>query len=93
VADTWPTSHPVLFSKEIGLFDRILEEDALQIIKEINSSHSTWSRFGHLTDGTKMEPTSFWSICVVHVKTEANFATHVLAQGFYYVGGNSPKFL
>jgi len=93
VADAWPTSHPVLFTKEIGLFDRILEEDALQIIEEINSSHSTWNRFGHFTDGTKLEQTSFRSICVVQVKREANFATHIIAQGFYFVGGNSSKCL
>jgi hypothetical protein len=84
VADAWPTSHPVLFSKEIGLFDRLLEEDALQIIEEINSSHSTWSRFGHFTDGTKLEQTSFRSICVVLSEERGKFRYSCFSSGILF---------
>ncbi|XP_062170937.1 uncharacterized protein LOC133876697 [Alnus glutinosa] len=71
----------LLFSKEaVGFFDIILEGDALQIVKKVNSNSSSMHSSGHFIEGIKEELGTFRSFSVVHVRREENFATHTLAR-------------
>jgi len=70
----------VLFSKEIGLFDIILEGGAMQIVKAIFTDLSTWSMFGHFIERIKEVVMSFRSFRVVHTMREANSVAHILVK-------------
>lgn len=48
MTEAWAALQALLFSKEIGFFDVILDGDALQIMKSPN-----WSKFGHFIEGIK----------------------------------------
>jgi len=58
----------------------ILEGDALQIVKEVNSNSSSMHSSGHFIEGIKEELDTFRSYLVIHVRKEANFAAHTLAK-------------
>jgi hypothetical protein len=45
VAESKAGLHVVLFCKEVGLFDIVLEGDVLQVVNTINSANPTLSRF------------------------------------------------
>lgn len=79
-AEAWAALHAVTFSKDMGLFDIILEGNALQIIKEINSTNINLSRYGHFIDGIKTELSFFRSFRVMHERREANSDTHDIAR-------------
>jgi len=78
VAEAWAASHAILFSKEVGIMDIVMERDALQVVNEINEDFPFLSRIGHFTKGIKLVFKSLHSCNVIYVKREANFTTHVL---------------
>lgn len=80
MAESWAGFQAVMFCKEIDLFDIVLEGDALQVVKEINSDNPTLSKHGHFIDGIKSELGFLRSYSVIHVRREANYATHTLAK-------------
>jgi hypothetical protein len=74
----WATIRAVRFTREIGLFDIILEGDTMQIVTAIFTDLSNWSKFGHFIEGIKEEVTSLRSFRVIHTRKEANTAAHIL---------------
>jgi ribonuclease HI len=79
-AEQLAASYAVIFYLEVGFFDIIVEGDALQVIKDINSSPHFLSRNGHLIEGIKQEMQQFRSCSLVHVPRTCNEATHCLAK-------------
>jgi ribonuclease HI len=55
VAEALAALHAVETCKEMGFYDIILEEDALQIVDVIKATCNNWSSFGHIVDGIKLE--------------------------------------
>jgi ribonuclease HI len=80
MAEAWAALQALLFSKEIGFFDAILEGDALQIVTANSIESPNWSRFGHFIEGIKEQALLFRSFSVSHVRREANSAAHLLAK-------------
>lgn len=60
--------------------DIIMEEDASQVVNEINEEFPSLSRIRHFIEGIKSELKSLRPFSVIHVKRETNFAAHVLAK-------------
>jgi hypothetical protein len=73
-------SEAVIFCKDVGLRDVIMEGDALNVVKEINSAPPYLSRLGHFVEAIKKEFDSFNSIFFIHVSKDLNSATHILAK-------------
>lgn len=93
VTETWVALHAVLFAKESGLLDIILEGDALQVVIEINSVIPSLSMIRHFTDGIISELYSLRSFHVLYVKIEANSAAHVLTKATVFHVGDSTRFM
>jgi hypothetical protein len=53
MVEVWAALHAVIFSKEVGLFDILLEGDALQIVNESNTDMQNTSKYGHLGEGIR----------------------------------------
>ena len=51
--EAFAASSAVCFCKDLGVQRVVLEGDAKQIVDAINSSSTSWSRFGHLIDDTR----------------------------------------
>jgi len=71
-AEALAALHVVIFSKEIGFTQIMLEGDAIQIVREINSESSQLRRNEHLVDDIKNVLSSLHSFKVIHVKRTAN---------------------
>jgi hypothetical protein len=70
----------VVFCKEAGFRDVIMEGDALNVVKEINSNPPYLSRLGHFVEAIKRELHFFQSIHFVYAPRELNYAAHGLAK-------------
>jgi len=80
IAELMAASYAVTFSLEVGFFDVIFEEDALNVIREVNSSPPYLSRSGHFIKGIKQEVLHLRSHSFVHVSRALNEAAHTLAK-------------
>lgn len=80
IAEAWAALHAIIFVKEIGMFDIILEGDAKQVVDKINSDSPTLNRFGYFIEGTRSELGYLRSFHVVHVRREANLTAHYLVR-------------
>ncbi|GLT69897.1 hypothetical protein SLA2020_420100 [Shorea laevis] len=65
---------------DLGLDKVILEGDALQIVRALNTEGTHWSRYGHLTEEARSLLSSLQSWQVVHVKRQHNGVAHSLAK-------------
>jgi len=80
MAEAWTALKAILFCKELGFFFYIcFEGDSRQVVKECSTDLANMSRYDHILDGIKSGLQSFRSANIVHVKHEANSATHGLA--------------
>lgn len=79
-AELMAASHAVTFSLEVGFFDVIFEGDALNVIREVNSSPPYLFRSGHFIEGIKQEVLHLRSRSFVHVPRALNEAAHTLAK-------------
>jgi len=70
----------VVFCKEAGFRDVIMEGDALNVVKEINSNPPYLSRLRHFVEAIKRELDFFQSILFVYAPREFNYAAHSLAK-------------
>jgi ribonuclease HI len=65
---------------ELRLNKVILEGDALQIVRALNSDAPHWSRYGHITEEARGWLSSLVSCEVVHVRRQCNGVAHCLAK-------------
>lgn len=80
VVEALATIHALDFSREVGFYDIIMEDDNLQIVNAINIEAKNWSRFGHFVEGIKDGMRIFRSSSFVHVRRDANSTVHGLAK-------------
>jgi ribonuclease HI len=81
VAEAYAALKAVEFCCDLGLWNILLEGDALEIVNALLLDDPSWSRYGHLIDDTKLLLQRFCSWEVQHVKRGANMAAHSLAKG------------
>jgi hypothetical protein len=62
------------------MFDIILEGNAIQVVKEINSDSQPLNRFGHFIEGIRSALSSLRSFHVVYVRRETNLVAYFLAR-------------
>jgi hypothetical protein len=72
--------HAVEFSKEMGFYDILLEDDALQIVIENKAEGKKNCRFGHLMDKIKDDMRHLWYWIIDYVKLDANSAARDLVK-------------
>jgi hypothetical protein len=80
MVEAWATLQALLFCREIGLFDIILEGDAMQIVTTISTDLLNWSRFEHFIEGIKKKVLLLRSFRLFHVRRDANSTAHMLAK-------------
>jgi len=80
VAEAVAALEAVLFSKAAGFFGVILEEDAKQVIDDVNSVTPNLNAAGHFVEGIKAELQGLRYAFMVHVGREANNVTHCLTR-------------
>ncbi|XP_042958120.1 uncharacterized protein LOC122293670 [Carya illinoinensis] len=70
----------VLFSKEAGFLDLMLEADSLHVVEKLEKPVEDWSIGGLIVKDTRNVLKSFvsWSVC--HTKRDANMVAHKLAK-------------
>jgi ribonuclease HI len=79
VAETLAAFNAILLCEEHNFQDVILEGDALQVVKEVNSDKHCSSYFGHLVEDVKNGLRSLNSAKFSHVRRSANVVAHELA--------------
>jgi ribonuclease HI len=67
------------FCKEAGFFDVIMEGDAAQVRKAINSGPPFLSKFGHFVESIHNEKRCFRSMSFSFTPREGNYVAHALA--------------
>jgi hypothetical protein len=70
----------ILFCKEVGFFNVIIEDDATHVVNEINSPPSYLSNTGHFIESIVKEINGIRSVKFGHVHRELNGAAHVLTK-------------
>jgi ribonuclease HI len=70
----------VQFSKEVGFMDVMFEGDAVQVVKEIQFEHSSFSRLGHLLECIQSEMQSFRMVNFYYIPRGCNKAADTLAK-------------
>lgn len=65
---------------ELGLQKVILEGDALQIVRAMNTKGTHWSRYGHITEEARSLLSCLVSWRVVHVRRQLNGVAHCFAK-------------
>ena len=78
--EAFAASSAVWFCQDLGVQRVVLEGDAKQIVDAVNSSSTSWSRFGHLIDDTRRFLESFPQWKCQFVRRGANEAAHQLAK-------------
>jgi ribonuclease HI len=79
-AEALAAVHAIMFCKELGLSNIILEGDALQVITAIGEEGPCFNSFGHLIECIHHEQCELERVRFIHVRREANNAAHLLAQ-------------
>jgi hypothetical protein len=80
VAEAVAALEAVLFSKAAGFFGVILEEDAKQVIDDVNSEIPNLNAACHFVERIKAELQGLRYAFMVHVDREANNVTHCLTK-------------
>lgn len=80
VAEAMAALEAVLFSKAAGVFEVILEEDAKQVIDDVNSVTLNLNVAGHFVEGIKAKLQGLRYASMVHVGREANNVTCCLTR-------------
>jgi hypothetical protein len=80
IAEAMTILYATKFSLGMGFLDIIMEGNALQIVKEVNSDAPCLSNYGHFVEEVKSGLSSLRSYSFVHVKREVNLAAHGLAR-------------
>jgi ribonuclease HI len=70
----------ILFCKELGLDNVIIEGDAMGVIKAIDIAGPTCSCFGHFIEGIHLAMRGLESVKFAHALRKANHAAHMLAK-------------
>jgi ribonuclease HI len=79
-AEFMATLQAVKFSKEVGFWDVIFEGDAAQVVKEIKSNSSSFSKVGHFIESIYLEKQYFQSTKFQAIPRSCNMAAHTLAK-------------
>lgn len=80
IAEALVIQKAVVFDRDLGLNNFILEGDALEIIHALRKDDQSWCMHGHLIDDSKIILHSLHSWQVQHIRREANTAAHLLAK-------------
>jgi ribonuclease HI len=70
----------VVFCKEVGFFEIILEWDAKQVVDDVNSRSPKYDGSGRFVEGIIMEMQGLQRVSISHVSREANNIAHLLAK-------------
>jgi ribonuclease HI len=80
IAEAMAALWTVLFCKEVGFIDVIIEGDATQVLDEINSPPPYLSNTGQFTESIIKEINGLHTVKFNHVHRELNGAAHALAK-------------
>ncbi|KAF5462772.1 hypothetical protein F2P56_018753 [Juglans regia] len=80
MAEAYALMLAVIFCRDMGIQDIIMEGDALQVIHVLNKATTDWSQGGVLIANAKMILNTLHSWSGSHVKREGNKAAHILAR-------------
>jgi ribonuclease HI len=70
----------VVFCKEVGFYEIILEGDAQQVVNDVNSRTPNHDVAGHFVEGIIMEMQGLREVSISHVGRDANNVAHQLAK-------------
>jgi ribonuclease HI len=70
----------VVFCKEAGFYEIILEGDAKQVVDDVKSRTTNHDAVGHFVEGIITEMQGLWEVSIFHVGREANNIAHQLAK-------------
>jgi ribonuclease HI len=79
-AEAYAAIHALIFCKELGHTNIILEGDAMNVIKAIEAEGPCLSNYGHLIECIKRELQQLENASFIHVLRDANNAAHSLAK-------------
>jgi ribonuclease HI len=80
VAEAMTALEAILFCKQVGFFNVLLEEDAKQVVNDGNHGSLNLSTAGHFIEGIVSEMQGFKYATLVYVGREANNVAHCLAK-------------
>jgi hypothetical protein len=80
IAEAYATIRALIFCKELGHTNIILEGDAMNVIKSIEAEGPCLSNYGHLIECIKRELQQLENANFIHVLRDANNAAHTLAK-------------
>ncbi len=80
LAETMATLEAVLFCKECGFFEVILEGDAKQVVNDVNAGKTDLSAAGLFVDDILSELKGLRYVKVAHIGRNSNNVAHVLAK-------------
>jgi ribonuclease HI len=80
VAEAMAALEAILFCKQTGFFNVLLEGDAKQVVNDVNHGSLNLLTTGHFIEGIISEMQGFRSATLVYVDREANNVAHCLAK-------------
>ena len=80
MAEALATQRAVIFSRELSLFNIIVEGDCLHVIQALQRTGPCYMLFGHIIDETKMLGRMMRGCRFQHVRRERNRLAHSLAK-------------
>jgi ribonuclease HI len=70
----------VIFCKDVGFYEIILEGDAKQVVDDVNSRSPKHDVSGLFVEGIRTEMQGLRGVTIAHVNREANNVAHLLAK-------------
>jgi ribonuclease HI len=80
VAEAMAALEAILFCKQAGFFNVLLEGDAKQVVNDVNHGYLNLSTAGHFIEGIISEMQGFKYATLVYVGREANNVAYSLAK-------------
>jgi ribonuclease HI len=80
LAEAMAAYEAVIFCKDVGFYEIILEGDAKQVVDDVNSRSPKQDVSGLFVEGIKMEMQELRGVSIAHVNREANNVAHLLAK-------------
>ncbi|XP_041011337.1 uncharacterized protein LOC121255120 [Juglans microcarpa x Juglans regia] len=79
-AEAYAMLMAILFCKDTGVTNIVLEGDSLQVVKQMQKSVKDWSHGGLIIEDVKAIMKSFPGWSIGHIRRDANMAAHLLAK-------------
>jgi hypothetical protein len=80
LAEAMVAYEAVVFCKEVGFYEIMLEGDVKQVVNDVNSRTPNHDVAGHFVEGIIMEMQGLRQVSISHVGRDANNVAHLLAK-------------